>query len=139
MKTVCKQERKDEENLPFVNSACEKVLKVVKILLIAVVLMCFFMSFILPLFFGILPITMWKPHWVNSSIVFSVHWILQFLTVCYAFLEESINLLMFTNLILIVGYAKFLAFKIRLLVANKNFNGDENLVKCIEVHQKLKM
>lgn len=129
-------ENKDANS--FVDDACIQVLKVTKFLLILALITTTISMTVAPLFFGVLPVTMWKPRWADQKLVLITYWFLQIFTFGFGLLVDTTLFFMFSLLVIINGYAKFLGSKIKVLGNSPSDDGYMDMVECVRIHQKVK-
>ncbi|CAG9806589.1 unnamed protein product [Chironomus riparius] len=135
---LCETVSEDDDAQTFIDEASVKALKVTKLVLFCEILAANFASSVIPLAFGCLPFPMWTPDWANSTVIFGIYWIIEWLTFNYVCQVVNIFFFSFAILVIINGYGKFLNVRLSMLVSTKNHDGYKDLVKCIVAHQKFK-
>jgi hypothetical protein len=128
----------DDEALPFIHRAFIRAKFLGQLVIVMTFIVTNIAMILIPMLFNVLPIPMWRPSNVSNDTSFYAYWVYQI--TCHNFIIQAgvILVFFFTLIILMHGYAEFLAFKLRYLMAGEGFDGIGELKRCIEVHQKLK-
>ena len=128
----------DDNAESFVDEASTKALKITKFVIFCEFCTANIASFVIPMVFDCLPFPMWTPNWANSTAIFSIYWIIEWLAFNYTAQIVNIFFFSFAILVIINGYGKFLNVRLSMLVSTEDHDGYPDLVKCILAHQKFK-
>ena len=135
---LCETVYEDDDAQSFVDDACFKALKISKLVMFCVIFTASFAVCVIPLVFGFLPFPMWTPEWANSRVIFGLYWIIEWLTFTFGCQALNIFFFGFAILVIINGYGQFLNVRLSMLVSTEDHDGYQDLVKCIQAHQKFK-
>ncbi|CAG9806588.1 unnamed protein product [Chironomus riparius] len=128
----------DDDAQSFIDEASIRALKISKLVMLWTSFAINFATIVVPAFFQILPIPMWTPEWANSTVIFGIYWIIEWLTFNYCAQIIDIFFFSFTIVAIINGYGQFLNARLSMLVSTEDHDGYQDLVKCILAHKKFK-
>jgi len=115
---LCETVYEDDDAQSFVDEACIKALKISKLVMYCESIAASFATFVIPVAFGRLPFPMWTPDWANSTVIFGIYWIIEWLIFNYCC--QVINIFFsFAILVIINGYGQFLNVRLSMLVSTE--------------------
>jgi hypothetical protein len=135
---LCESVYEDNDAQSFVDEACIKALKISKFVMFCEFFTVNLATFVIPVIFGSLPFPMWTPDWANSTVIFTIHWVIEWLTLNNCCQIANIFFFSFAILVIINGYGQFLNVRLSMLVSTEDHDGYQDLVMCILAHQKFK-
>ena len=128
----------NDEAVPFITCAVVNVKWMSTLMMTATMFIFCFLTVIIPAFWTVLPIPMWKPKFLDDDITFGIYWLIQIYSIMYSIGSIATFSFMCSFLVLINGYAEYLRYKLRMLASTRDYSGYLELVDCIQVHRKLK-
>jgi len=139
MEKLCEVFYENQESLLFVDLACINARKIMKFMAYLETFALNFGIILIPLIYGVLLLPMWKLSDIGGSVEFAMCSLLQILSINFVIIHISaVIILWYCFIILINGYAQFLSFKLRILIATKDIDGRQDMIECIGIHLKLK-